>query len=262
MDTADRKRRPRGRGTPLTKTEVAEILGVTPRRMDTWLEADPRFPPAADVDGRGRRRWDEAAVRSYRAGLVTEPEFAQLVGVSVHTLYNRARSDPAFPPTVMPRTGRFSPLWRRDDAIAYAVGYAGAPGLPRPDNPAVVTFAEFAAILGIGVPGLHKHKKTDPHFPPALTTGRGALWARSDAQRYKRYREGAPAPVWRKHARQELDLVTVAEFAQITGLHPQTVVRYLSQGERGFPPPATNSRYPVWTRESAREYAQSRASRR
>jgi len=242
---------------PLTRTALAQLLKVTAPRLQVWMDSDPQFPKPTLVDARGLPAWNPSTVKRYRGTLITLREFAKLLGKSFSTVQSRQLTDPDFPAPIMPPTQRSTNLWRRRDAIAYKEAYTGPKAVPAIKSNILLTFAQFADLMGMGEPGLHRLKKNDTAFPPPLTAGRGAVWARADAEKYKRFHSaGGPRPRWHKRAAAEFDLVTLDEFAEITGLAKKTVVMYRSQSKPGFPPPALDSRYPVWRRGDVEAYAE------
>lgn len=247
----------------LSKSGLRTALGVGPKTLDLWMTADPRFPSPADRDAHGRDQWDAADVASYRETVVDEAEVLEILGKSRATLYARRRNDPDFPAPLFPNPFHVPPIWRRTAIEAYAKD-ATLPPLKAPAGGAakIVTFPQFADLMGIKVPALHHQKQTDLSFPPSLTEGRGAVWARVDAEKYREYRRTkAPLKPWARHKDPDLDLVTMDEFAAILGLKPATVKTYKALREPGFPPPAADSRYPVWRRVDAVKFAKTRQPR-
>lgn len=246
--------------TPLTKAGLRHTLGIGEKTLDAWIATDPHFPKPTLESPTGAPAWNESTIKRYRGSLVDAAGFAKLLRVSTLTMQVRRRNDPAFPPTVFTNTFRMTPLWRRVDAKAYAASAPRPPLKTISSGPAkVVTFAQFAELMSISPPGLHAQKNTDRAFPPALTTGRGALWAREDVEAYRTYRAGGgKPPKWRRHKDPDLDLLTLAQFAELVGVTPGSLKAYKANRELGFPPAAVDTRYPVWRRVDAKVFAKQR----
>lgn len=246
--------------TPLTKSALRRLLGIGKKTLEAWLATDPNFPRPTLESPDGSPAWNESTVKRYRGSLVDATAFAKILGISQATLQARRRNDPNFPQPVYANAFRMTPLWRRSDAKTYATTRRLPPLKTNPAGPAAaLTFAQFADLMGISAPGLHAQKQTDPAFPPPITTGRGALWARTDVEAYCAYRaDGGDAPKWKRHGDRDLDLVTLAEFAEIVGVTAASLKVYKANREQGFPAPALDSRYPVWRRADAKAFAQRR----
>jgi predicted DNA-binding transcriptional regulator AlpA len=244
----------------LTKAGLRQALGVGPKTLELWIASDPQFPTPAARDAHGRGQWDSSTITAFRKTVVDATEVATILGGSQTTLYARRRNDPNFPTPVFRNVFHMPPFWRRTDIEAYAKT-AVRPSLKAStaEPSKVVNFSQFADLMGIKPPALHAQKQRDPSFPPPITSGRGALWARIDAETYREHRTtGATAPAWKRHKDPDLDLITLDEFATITGLSPGTMKVYKSLREPGFPAPAIESRYPVWRREDAIAFAKTR----